>query len=138
MAPNASQSYAFISVDGHGKPNPADRRLVRQHCMYGKNLRIGVHPVLGPMPWEEEQTGDQVASTGSAQGAKARLPDAAVRDWNTAAEARLSPPPPSDLSLFKFAGEVDDHSRMLIFNCTYFGFPAGNPFAADPPLLLPA
>ena len=32
-------------------------------------------------------------------------------------ESMLPPPPPVDLSLFKFAGEVDSHSQELLFKC---------------------
>lgn len=42
------KGFAFVSVDGFGKPKTAkDRKLVRSHAMQGKNLRIGIHPVPG-------------------------------------------------------------------------------------------
>jgi len=47
MDPSGTQKgFAFIPVDGAGKPKTArDRKRVRSHAMQGKNLRIGVHPV---------------------------------------------------------------------------------------------
>jgi hypothetical protein len=124
MDSNASQSFAFILVGEHGEPSPTDRQLIRRHCMNGKNLRIGVKPVPHPLPWEDERTDDQIVSASIAQDATTEPSDTAGEAVEGLAEAKLPPPTPSDLSLFKFAGEVDSHSRMLIFNCTYHRVPS--------------
>ena len=97
MDPKTPQNYAFISVDGEGKPKPSARKLIRSHCMNGRNLRIGRDPVPEYTAW------------------KAGRPAVAKQD-DELQDTSIPPSPPSDLALFRFAGEVDDHSRMLIYN----------------------
>ncbi|KAL4940089.1 hypothetical protein BDV06DRAFT_224441 [Aspergillus oleicola] len=42
--------YAFVSVNGLGKLCSTDRKLIRSHCMRGKNRTIGVPRRLPPTP----------------------------------------------------------------------------------------
>jgi hypothetical protein len=57
-----------------------------------------------PLRWDAGKVGDKAGN---------------ARELREAAETEslLPPPPPADLSLVKFAGEVDDHSRELLFKC---------------------
>ncbi len=122
MDPSEAQNYAFISVDGQGKPKPKDRKLIRSHCMNGKNLRIGVHPVPTDL-----DAGQSAQSPGESNQQTRTIPrllrhttSSRLPKERSEEEARvcLPPPTPSDMSLVTFAGEVDECSRMLIFNCT--------------------
>jgi hypothetical protein len=137
MADEAPRSFAFVPADGFGSLKAADRKLIRSHCMRGKNKKKGAHaaacdpplasydmtqatqsPLLslsGPVPskarhsryplrWDAGKVGDKAGN---------------ARELREAAETEslLPPPPPADLLLVKFAGEVDDHSRELLFKC---------------------
>jgi len=121
MELNGAQNYAFISVDRFGKPKPKDRKLIRSHCMNGKNLGIGVHPVptdrdtsrSGKPPWEFKQQARNISLL-LRHAKRRRLPKERLEE----ARICLPPPSPSDLSLGPFAAELDEYSRMLIFNCT--------------------
>jgi hypothetical protein len=88
--------------------------------MNGKNLRIGVNPVptdhdtsrSGQPPLEFEQQARNIPPLLHHTGRR-RLPEERPGE-----EARILPPSPTPSDLSLIAGEVDEYSRMLIFNCT--------------------
>ncbi|RFU28801.1 hypothetical protein B7463_g7534, partial [Scytalidium lignicola] len=118
MGFSAAQNYAWIPVDRSGKPKLQDRKLIRSHCMNGKNLRIGVHPVAtnhdtrrsGPPLELFEPQARNIAPLLRHTKRRRFLKETPEE------EARIPPPSttPSDLSLI--AGDMDEHSRMLIFH----------------------
>jgi hypothetical protein len=137
MADEAPHSFAFVPADGFGSLKATDRKLIRSHCMRGMNKKKGAHaaacdpplasydmsqatqsPLLslsGPVPSKARRSRDPLRWDAEKVGEKAGN----ARELREAAEKEslLPPPPPADLLLVKFAGEVDDHSRELLFKC---------------------
>ena len=69
----------------------------------------------GPAPSKSRRSRDSLrwdaGKVGDKAGNERELREAAEK------ESILPPPPPADLSLVKFAGEVDGHSQELLFKC---------------------
>jgi hypothetical protein len=88
---NAPHTFAFVSVNDFGQvQQAADRRLIRSHCMIGKNKKR-------PDP-------------------KAKL--SKHRSGRSGENEKESPvAPPSDLLLVKFVKDIDSQSRKLLFEC---------------------
>jgi hypothetical protein len=136
MAVEAPRSFAFVPADGFGS-KATDRKLIRSHCMRGKNKKKGAlvaacdpplasydmpqatqFPLLslsGPVPSKVRLSRDPLRCGAGKMGDKTGN----ARELREAVEteSNLPPPPPADLSLVKFAGEADDHSRELLFKC---------------------
>ncbi|CAG9981904.1 unnamed protein product [Clonostachys byssicola] len=88
---NAAHTFAFVSVNDFGQVHQAvDRRLIRSHCMIGKNKR---------RPDPEAKP----SKHGSGRGAQAE------------SQQPIPVAPPSDLSLVKFVKDIDSHTRKLLF-----------------------
>ncbi len=101
---NAPHPFAFVSVDNFGKVHQgADRRLIRSHCMIGKNKRR-----LDPKAKHSRH--------GSGRAGQAEC-------WENEKESQEPTPlqspiaPPSDLLLVKFVKDIDLQSRKLLFEC---------------------
>lgn len=137
MATVAPRSFAFVSADDFGTLRANDRKLVRSHCMRGKNKKKSAHALASERPLGRHgfTPGRQPLSFSLPDPApsKSFLPREALR-WDAwmigdkpgnARElreaARKEPidpiPSPVDLSLVKFASEVDNYSLELLFKC---------------------
>ena len=105
-----SQSFTFVTADSAGKLNETERKLVRSHCMRGKNTKV-----------DSRRHRAKIAST------LRRLQnlDATGNDYNPRESAELQvaeahlrlAAPPKDLSLIKFAGKVDETALALLHKC---------------------
>jgi hypothetical protein len=125
MAPKVGTTFAFVTVGDHGKPKVADRKLIRSHCMKGKNKRkqpqtrvpegkLATRRLRQPNS-SDDSIGDLEETTKDVAAA-----DQACVDPNkeiSAVQHQMPPAAPPDLTLIKFAGEVDDISRELLFKC---------------------
>lgn len=124
MKPGAAESFAFISVDGCGKPKGKDRKLIRSHAMIGKNLRIGVRPVPASNETSNKTSLSRQTRRDVEQQAR-RKPHYTSVSGGFAADGEAEEVPavgqpaatPSDLRLVAFAGELDEASRMILYNC---------------------
>jgi hypothetical protein len=137
------QSFAFVSVDNVGKAKASDRRLIRSHCMIGKNK--GKFRIDGDRHAEVDSSDHefdvfQAPRLSFAQTLQLSL---VLRDVNPILKPllrdydveeprgyrqrrdeeelevgmKIPPAPPSDLCLVKFAGDVNRHSRNLLHKC---------------------
>lgn len=132
MAGNEIHRFAFIAVDDFGQPRSSDRRLIRSHCMRGKNRRRFPNPST-PAPINSKDERTQSAQARLNYSAEDRspsstlqtLPPSYVYRLNGLASKADSPDslwlplsrpsiPPSAFSLIKLAEKVDDHSRELL------------------------
>ncbi|KAH8805091.1 hypothetical protein F5884DRAFT_859702 [Xylogone sp. PMI_703] len=109
METSEANEYIWIPVGTSGKPKPRDRKSIRSRCMHGKNLRIGVRVEQGIIRSQSARHVSEFQPRG--QRGLALFAEETLKE-----EARLPllSPCPSDLSLI--AGEVDEYSRMLLFN----------------------
>ncbi len=101
---NAPHTFAFVSVDNFGQVHQgADRRLIRSHCMIGKNKRK-------PDPKAKRP------KHGGGRRAQAEV-------WENEQEYEEPKPLqspialPSDLLLVKFVKDIDLQTRKLLFDC---------------------
>ena len=138
MAVEALCSFAFVPADNYGRPKAADRKFIRSHCMKGKNKKRHSHaaafaPPLANRNLPQTTQPDQFSVSIPIPSKARHSRDALYRNAGTVedrtrnarelrevaeTESMLPRPPPVDLSLFKFAGEVDSHSRELLFKCS--------------------
>ncbi|CAH0023355.1 unnamed protein product [Clonostachys rhizophaga] len=94
---NAPHTFAFVSVNGIGQvQQAADRRLIRSHCMIGKNKRR-TDPKTKPPKHGSGRGGEN--GKGSQGPTPVHSPVA----------------PPSDLLLVKFVKDIDPKTRKLLF-----------------------
>jgi len=132
-----SKQFAFVPTNGLGKPRLAGRRLIRTHCMQGKNRRelpinsakqLPGTSVLIPQPRHRPpRASTQRAETQSAETYGNDRPYSRPRpesepgvDDATIALQKLPRPPPPDIELLPLAAEVDRHSQELLFRFRYF------------------
>ncbi|KAL2830526.1 hypothetical protein BDW59DRAFT_18260 [Aspergillus cavernicola] len=79
--------FAFVSVDASGKPSKGtDRKLIRSHCMRGKNRRI--------LSWNDQQVDRHNG-----------------RDEAWTAPGQITSHLSSNLSSVNFAFELDNDSK---------------------------
>ncbi|CAG9953625.1 unnamed protein product [Clonostachys rosea f. rosea IK726] len=92
---NAAHTFAFVSVNDFGQvQQAADRRLIRSHCMIGKNKRrTDPKSKLCKHSWGGENEKESQEPT------HVQSPIA----------------PPSDLLLVKFVNDIDSQTRKLLF-----------------------
>lgn len=130
MAIKAPRSFAFVPADDFGRIEVTHRKLIRSHCMREKNKKKGVRIVVPP----SELGAGHVVPQATVQFPLLPLLDLVRSDAQVYGkqgpggrdgpevmqeEAKLPRPPPPDLSLVRFAGEVDYHSRELLFKCMF-------------------
>ncbi|KAH6646693.1 hypothetical protein BKA67DRAFT_663094 [Truncatella angustata] len=119
------QSFAFVPVSRSGKTRARDRKLVRSHCMQGRNQRIGLKP-LPPTSEVSQRRHDSADDSHPSPESFSLSPDqfrggtgpTKVRNtlkW-TEPICSVPPPCPPDLALVRFACDVDRDSQELIFN----------------------
>jgi len=123
--------FAFVPVNGAGRPkHVTDRKLVRSHCMRGKNRRIGVPKRSLSKNLAPEPNARQLTS-GSAQALRTVSPrphiEAGVLEDSSghSDRSRANSRPksiiltlsPSDISLVEFAFDISERSKELIFYC---------------------
>ena len=141
----ARPNFAFVAASHAGKPADVDRKLIRSHCMKGKNKKrrgqlarpnlIGasygtqhatlnlLSPITGCV-----HTIPGIRSPIPLQGTKTQEEEQYVVSSSQATREELFrlEPPPTDLSLVNFAAEVDGQSRALLFKC----LPRSSPLVA--------
>ncbi|KAL2825789.1 hypothetical protein BDW59DRAFT_161459 [Aspergillus cavernicola] len=106
--------FVFVSLDSSGKPNSSkDRRLIRSHCMRGKNRRIGVAGQSTGIP--------SIATCGSAMVAQREI-DVDGDEGAGVEEVEMIPLPraPSQLSLVKLAVDVDSRMKLTVLEFVRF------------------
>ncbi|TQN70820.1 hypothetical protein CSHISOI_04630 [Colletotrichum shisoi] len=98
--------FAFVMTDTSGRPNSEDRKLIRSHVMRGKNTRASrAAPKRAAAPWAAYD----IDTAGSVQ--ETESPEPYQRQVLHAS---------NDLDMFRFAEDVDDISRSMLFE--YYGF----------------
>ncbi|AEO63741.1 uncharacterized protein THITE_2085255 [Thermothielavioides terrestris NRRL 8126] len=113
---------AFVPADGLGRTRAEHRRLIRSHCMRGKNKKkyrntrdVGDHTdvITQQLPVDIS-----VSRATSAAEIHSHTVSARPAVWSSAATGYTLPSPerpPSVFSLLTFAREIDDLSRELLF-----------------------
>uniref|UniRef100_A0A8H7NCF3 Uncharacterized protein n=1 Tax=Bionectria ochroleuca TaxID=29856 RepID=A0A8H7NCF3_BIOOC len=92
---NAAHTFAFVSVNDFGQvQQAADRRLIRSHCMIGKNKRR-----------TDPKSKLCKHSRGGENEKESQEP--------THVQSPIAPP--SDLLLVKFVNDIDSQTRKLLF-----------------------
>ncbi len=126
-----SKEFAFVPTNGLGKPNFADRRLIRTHCKRGKNRRelpndsarqlLGTS-VLIPQPRHRPSKASTQRETyrNDRPCSRPRPESEPGVDDATIALQRIPHPPPPDIRLLPLAAEIDRHSQELLFQCRWF------------------
>lgn len=108
---NMPPKLAFIPADEKGKTTAKDRKLVRSHCMLGKNQRK--YPYQGDRHYRDGKR----KKAGKPQ-TDAETSIVALTPTN---DFEPKPPPPkgtpSVFSLAIFAREIDSYSRDLLYRC---------------------
>lgn len=101
---NAAHTFAFVSVNDFGQvQQAADRRLIRSHCMIGKNKR-------------RTNLKAELSKHGSGRGARAEYGENG-KEFQEPTPMRSLVAPPSDLLLVKFVKDIDSQTRKLLFKC---------------------
>jgi hypothetical protein len=115
----------FVPADGLGRTTAEDRKLIRSHCMLGKNKKKYKYK---KNPEDRRDIGQQPRTDAAVSDNAACASE--TRSQNGAAiEYSLSSPvgTPSVFSLATFAREIDNVSRQLLFKCllssSFFLFP---------------
>jgi hypothetical protein len=128
MALTSSQGLAFVVATGDfGRPKPSDRKLIRSHCMRGKNKKTRLLRVAGAstsLGHERPQYASPLSTLASEtlldtldhfdSWSDIELSVAEVRNM-TQLNLSIPPPPPPALSLIKLASTVDEHSKELLY-----------------------
>lgn len=114
----------FVPTDGVGKPTAENRKLIRSHCMLGKNkkkrmikTKAGDH--VG-MTGQESRTSAVVSNVAGMADVYPRRGRATQETWESAATEytlSLSVGTPWTFSLLSFAREIDRWSQELLFKC---------------------
>lgn len=129
--------FAFVSTDSFGRPDAAHRKLIRSHCVKGKNRRPGSYrsakyareaqeaaavaklpgflqtqqPIPGPS-WETVITAEFCSSKASEEKSSGRSPHGAtsVELWDAASQAGqgVHPSPPLTPTTLAFVRLADD------------------------------
>ncbi|KAL3476265.1 hypothetical protein BJX99DRAFT_228184 [Aspergillus californicus] len=102
--------FAFVSVDASGKPKSNDRKLIRSHCMRGKNMRIGVPRRLST-PTANSCSTQSILPLDDEQGNRH---DARDEAWTAAGQITSSLS--SSLALVEFAFSLDNGAKHLVFH----------------------
>ncbi|KAF2799741.1 hypothetical protein K505DRAFT_413483 [Melanomma pulvis-pyrius CBS 109.77] len=92
--------FEFVPAGDFGKPKSADRRLIRSHCMQGKNKRGGSR---------RSKQQDRRA---------AKVPPQTLQ---TLPNPPIPVPPPSDIALVQLPGELGLHSEEILFKYLSYG-----------------
>lgn len=129
----------FVPTGDLWKPRGTDRRLIRSHCMKGKNVKKQRRVATSSRPLAECSREKNTAQKGqvSIRTPKTRSETIHLSDNHSikrydedqgalatglcriAARQLLNTrPPPSDLATIPFAAKIDDKSRELLFKCT--------------------
>jgi len=130
----ASRGFTFVAADELGKLRSTDRKLIRSHCMVGKNTKKTAHKgerdgilaeygIPRKPPLFTFFTSSLISSK-PLSGSHSRLFEIMSKDMR-AAESKSAVDMsyfrpqscPSDMSLINFADEVNNHSRELLFRC---------------------
>ena len=113
MSTVQSLSFAFIPADEFGRPEAGARKLIRSHCMTGKNTKP-----------QSRKRGTPRASTKQATAApkdsskNETTTELVPKGGKSTRSLPLLSPPPTDLALVRFAGEEIDRSSLeLVFKC---------------------
>ncbi|TIC89883.1 hypothetical protein CH35J_012316 [Colletotrichum higginsianum] len=120
--------FAFVMTDTSGRPNSEDRKLIRSHVMRGKNTRASrAAPKRAAAPWAayDIDTAGSVQETESPEALPIPVgrpgSEVALRyNDNKRASQREVLHASNDLDMFRFAEDVDDISRSMLFE--YYGF----------------
>ena len=136
LAVRHPEGFAFVSADHRGLPRPTDRRLIRSHCMRGKNKRQQAKASSKPLELDPRRGTHRVPDV-------SKTPNAAIEEqhpttllsWNASMvdtiteqqriKAVLSHsvvplPSPHDLSLIRLVVELDTRSQALLFKCQFY------------------
>ena len=133
----ARPNFAFIAASYAGKPADVDRKLIRSHCMKGKNKkrraqvatpnlpRASYSPqpatlnLLSPLSGCVQPIPGSIRRSPPRHGREADKQEQCLLSLAQGTEEELVhlEPPPPDLSLVNFAAEVNGQSRALLFKC---------------------
>ena len=122
-----SEQFAFITLDKLGKPHSVDRRLIRSHCMQGKNRHEGLRRSAKQVPGTSvlshqpclTQIGPSVGGDHTIREDQSYSPSEIIipKDGNVVVTTKLPRPPPPDVGLIPFAECLDMHSQKLLYQC---------------------
>ncbi|KAL4924095.1 uncharacterized protein BDV17DRAFT_301291 [Aspergillus undulatus] len=115
--------FVFVSVTGTGKPRSADSKVIRSHCMRGKNRRIGLPRRLAT---PGRATAVHHGNKPQASSSSLHYTDKQIGYGNEEErkdQGRISKPTrlttlrrPSDLSALEFAFEMSNENKALIID----------------------
>ena len=120
-----SKRFAFVPANELGKPSSADRKIIRSHCMQGKNRRERLPPSAKPIPGTSVlfcQPSHLLSNPSTHNGADNEgqsLPNP-PQSHQPAASVALPQPLPPDIALVSLAERVDRQSQELLFQCQPF------------------
>ncbi len=104
MSRKAPLGFAFVIADDLGKPNAKDRKLIRSHCMRGKNVK----------PESRRRSARKKVADGNGRDGPTVVP----AGENSEDYLSLTPPaPPLDAFPVLFASRMDHSSRALLYKC---------------------
>lgn len=137
--------FAFVTVSNLGRTQPTDRSVIRSRCMIGKNRQEGsrrskqaarkaqkaaaqtasgnaglqslTHSISPIKSWsrsvddEKQQAGEESQAPGIEEVA---------RDDTSTLVSPVPHPPPSDMSLIRFAEELERPSQEILFRLVNF------------------
>ena len=106
----AASTFAFVPTGNDGKPRPSHRHIVRHVAMKGRNLRVGVRPVVPPITLAELTASDNPKQEHTRSShSKRRRRDHPVLDRETLGCTGVSPTFPIPL-----AAELDSVSYQAL------------------------
>lgn len=121
--------FAFVPVNDVGKPKKGtDRKIVRSHCMRGRNRRIGVPgvPSRNPAPVHQDTTflpsstlpscNDSLRHDVTVTSTAKMNSENGTNQETVEADRNMLPPSYSELSLVKFALDIDNRYKELILH----------------------
>ena len=106
--------FAFVIADERGKPKKGDTGLIRSVCMRGRNVRDDSRRSKRRAKREQTIATNEWTKILGTQ----RTTDIGWTKHHIPIFGLL-PSPATDLELVRFAGEVDDWSRAVLYKCQY-------------------
>ncbi|KXH45781.1 hypothetical protein CNYM01_05354 [Colletotrichum nymphaeae SA-01] len=137
--------FAFVTVSNSGRTQPTDRSVIRSRCMIGKNRQEGsrrskqaarkvqraaaqtasenaglqsLHHSISPIkPWSCTAYNEKQQAEEDSQALNT---EEIARDETSALMPPVPHPPPSDMSLIRFAEELERPSQEILFRLVNF------------------
>ncbi|KAH8890159.1 hypothetical protein GQ53DRAFT_722036 [Thozetella sp. PMI_491] len=125
----APANFAFVEAGDFGKLKAVDRKLIRSHCMLGKNKKKDGSDIPTPTKRATSMKSRSPRPNSTGRQSKTVTPEPVAQVPNSQSQSQshvlspfsyretvCPPPPPVNLAMPRFAFEIDDTYRDLLFS----------------------